>query len=169
MTPRCEVHIMVGPPVDKERDAEYVHQFMTGADKRIVCGGTTSQVVARCLDRKLKTSFDFPDKEVPPIGFIDGIDLVTEGVITLRRLLSLSEKYVSVKDLSPKTYAKKDGGSLLANIIFEEATHLVFFVGQNVNAAHQGLDIDITMKLKLVEHLAANLREMGKQVTVNYD
>ena len=169
MTPRCETHIMVGPPVDKEKDAEYVRQFMAGADKRIVCGGTTSQVVARCLDRKLKTSFDFPDKDVPPIGFIDGIDLVTEGVITLRRLLSLSEKYVSSKDLSPKTYVKKDGGSLLANIIFEEATHLVFFVGQNVNAAHQGLDIDITMKLKLVEHLTYNLRKMGKQVTLNYD
>lgn len=167
--PRTMVHIMVGPPVDKERDAEYVNRFMMDTDKRIVCGGTTSQVVARCTGRKLKTSFDFPDKEVPPIGFIDGIDLVTEGVITLRRLLTLSNKYVSVKDLSPKTYAKKDGGSLLANILFEEATHVVFFVGQNVNAAHQGLDIDITMKLKLVEHLAENLRKMGKQVTVNYD
>ena len=167
--PRCEVHIMVGPPVDKEKDEVYVQHFMEGADKRIVCGGTTSQVVARCLDRKLTTSFDFPDKEVPPIGFISGIDLVTEGVITLRRLLALSEKYVSIKDLTPKTYVKKDGGSLLANIVFEESTHVVFFVGQNVNAAHQGLDIDITMKLKLVERLAENLRRMGKQVTVNYD
>lgn len=167
--PRCEVHIMVGPPVDKEKDEHYVQHFMQGADKRIVCGGTTSQVVARCLGRQLKTSFDFPDREVPPIGFIDGIDLVTEGVITLRRLLSLSEKYVSVKDLTPKTYAKRDGGSLLANIVFEESTHVVFFVGQNVNAAHAGLEIDITMKLKLVEHLAANLRRMGKDVTVNYD
>ena len=169
MRPSTRVHIMVGPPVDKEKDEEYVRRFMSDTDKRIVCGGTTSQVVARCIGRQLKTSFDFPDKEVPPIGFIDGIDLVTEGVITLRRLLLLSEKYVSVKDLSPKTYAKKDGGSLLANIIFEEATHVDFFVGQNVNAAHQGLDIDITMKLKLVEHLADNLRKMGKQVTVNYD
>ena len=160
---------MVGPPVDKEKDEEYVHRFMMDTDKRIVCGGTTSQVVARCTGRKLNTSFDFPDKDVPPIGFIDGIDLVTEGVITLRRLLALSEKYASVKDLTPKTYAKKDGGSLLANIIFEEATHVVFFVGQNVNAAHQGLDIDITMKLKLVERLADNLRKMGKNVTVNYD
>ena len=167
--PRCEVHIMVGPPVDKEKDAIYVQHFMEGADKRIVCGGTTSQVVARCIGREVKTSFDFPDKEVPPIGFIDGIDLTTEGVITMRRLLALSEKYVSVKDLTPKTYSKKDGGSLLANIIFEEATHVVFFVGQNVNAAHAGLEIDITMKLKLVEHLAANLRRMGKEVTVNYD
>ncbi len=167
--PRMEVHIMVGPPVDKEKDEVYVKRFLDGADKRIVCGGTTSQVVARCMGHQLKTSFDFPDREVPPIGFIDGIDLVTEGVITLRRLLALSEKYVSVKDLTPKTYSKKDGGSLLANIIFEEATHVVFFVGQNVNAAHQGLDIDITMKLKLVERLADNLRRMGKDVTVNYD
>ena len=167
--PRMEVHIMVGPPVDKDKDEVYVQRFMEGANKRIVCGGTTSQVVARCLGRELKTSFDFPDHEVPPIGFIDGIDLVTEGVITMRRLLALSEKYVSVKDLTPKTYSKKDGGSLLANIIFEEATHVVFFVGQNVNAAHQGLDIDITMKLKLVERLAENLRRMGKEVTVNYD
>ncbi len=166
---RMEVHIMVGPPVDKEKDQFYVQRFMEGADKRIVCGGTSSQIVARCLGRQLKTSFDFPDREVPPIGFIDGIDLTTEGVITLRRLLSLSEKYVSSKDLTPKTYSKKDGGSLLANIIFEEATHVVFFVGQNVNAAHQGLDIDITMKLKLVEHIAENLRRMGKEVTVNYD
>ena len=169
MRPRTMVHIMVGPPVDKEKDEEYVHRFMMDTDKRIVCGGTTSQVVARCIGRQLKTSFDFPDKDVPPIGFIEGIDLVTEGVITLRRLLALSERYASEKDLTPKTYAKKDGGSLLANIIFEEATHVVFYVGQNVNAAHQGLDIDITMKLKLVERLAENLRKMGKHVTVNYD
>ena len=167
--PKMEVHIMVGPPVDKEKDKYYVEQFLQGADKRIVCGGTSSQIVARCTGKELKTSFDFPDKDVPPIGFIDGIDLTTEGVITLRRLLDLSHKYVSSKDLTPKTYSKKDGGSLLANILFEEATHIVFFVGQNVNAAHQGLDIDITMKLKLVEHLANNLRLMGKMVTVNYD
>ncbi|MBR1851301.1 MAG: SpoIIE family protein phosphatase [Bacteroidales bacterium] len=167
--PKLEVHIMVGPPVDKEKDAYYVQRFMQGADKLIVCGGTSSQIVARCIGKPLKTSFDFPDREVPPIGFIEGIDLTTEGVITLRRLLSLSEKYVSDKDLTPKTYTKTDGGSLLANLVFEEATHIVFFVGQNVNAAHQGLDIDITMKLKLVEHIADNLRHMGKTVTVNYD
>ena len=167
--PRTEIHIMVGPPIDKSNDQLCVQNFMQGADKCIVCGGTTSQIVARSLGRQLKTSFDFPDRDVPPIGFIDGIDLVTEGVITLRRLLALSEKYVSVKDITPKTYAKRDGASLLANLLFEEATHIVFFVGQNVNSAHQGLDIDITMKLKLVEHLADNLRLMGKIVTLNYD
>ena len=166
---RLNVNIMVGPPVDKAKDAYYVGEFMKGEGKKVVCGGTSSQIVARCLDTPLRTSFDFLDKDVPPIGFIKGIDLTTEGVLTLRRLLQLSHKYISTSDLTPKTFAKQDGASLLANILFEEATHITFFVGQNVNIAHQGLEIDNTVKMKLVEHISANLKAMGKIVTVNYD
>ena len=80
-----------------------------------------------------------------------------------------SEKYISVQDLTPKTFTKQDGASLLANLLFEEASHIKFFVGQSVNVAHQGLPIDTTMKLKLVEKLASNLRAMGKTVMLNYD
>ncbi|MEG2070554.1 MAG: hypothetical protein RR034_04195, partial [Bacteroidales bacterium] len=166
---KLEVNIMVGPPVNKDQDNFYISRFMNCNGKRVVCGGTSSQIVARYLGKPLKTSFDFPDKEVPPIGFIEGIDLTTEGVLTLRKLLELSEKYISVCDLTPKIFHKKDGASLLANILFEEATHIEFFVGQSVNVAHQGLPIDTTMKLKLVEKLANNLRVMGKNVIVNYD
>lgn len=167
--PRLNVNIMVGPPVDKEKDNFYVEQFLDGADKKVVCGGTSSQIVSRYLNKPLRTSFDFPDKDVPPIGFIEGIDLTTEGVLTLRRLLELSEKYISINDLTPKTFTKQDGASLLANVLFEEATHIKFFVGQSVNVAHQGLPIDITMKMKLVEKLADNMRAMGKTVILNYD
>ena len=166
---RLDVNIMVGPPVDKEKDNFYVGQFMAGNSKKIVCGGTSSQIVARYLNKPLRTSFDFPDKDVPPIGYIDGVDLTTEGVLTMRRLLELSEKYLSINDLTPKVFTKQDGASLLANILFEEATHVNFFVGQSVNIAHQGLPIDITMKMKLVEKLASNMRDMGKIVTLNYD
>ncbi len=163
------VDIMVGPPVDKEKDDFYISRFLEGEGKKVVCGGTSSQIVARHLNTQVVASFDFPDRDVPPIGFIDGIDLTTEGVLTLRRLLELSEKYISVSDLTPKTFDKKDGASLLANVLFEEATSVHFFVGQSINAAHQGLPIDITMKLKLVESLASNLKKMGKKVVVDYD
>lgn len=166
---RLNVNIMVGPPVDKERDNFYVERFMSGNSKKVVCGGTSSQIVARYLKKPLRTSFDFPDKDVPPIGFIEGVDLTTEGVLTLRRLLELSEKYISISDLTPKVFTKQDGASLLADMLFEEATHITFFVGQSVNVAHQGLPIDITMKMKLVEKLADNITKMGKTVILNYD
>ncbi len=165
---RLDVNIMVGPPVDKEKDDYYIQHFLEGPSKKIVCGGTSSTIVARYLKTELKTSFDFPDKEVPPIGFIKGIDLTTEGVLTLRRLLQMSEKYISISDLTPKTFTKQDGASLLADFLYERATHITFFVGQSVNVAHQGLPIDTTMKLKLVEKITENLRTMGKTVELNY-
>lgn len=163
------VNIMVGPPVDKEKDDFYISRFLEGEGKKVVCGGTSSQIVARHLNTQVLASFDFPDRDVPPIGYIEGIDLTTEGVLTLRRLLDLSEKYLSVSDLTPKSFTKKDGASLLADVLFEQATSVHFFVGQSINAAHQGLPIDITMKLKLVESLASNLKKMGKNVIVDYD
>ena len=165
---RLDVNIMVGPPVDKEKDDFYIQHFLEGPSKKIVCGGTSSTIVARYLKTELKTSFDFPDKDVPPIGYINGIDLTTEGVLTLRRLLQMLEKYISISDLTPKTFTKQDGASLLADFLFERATHITFFVGQSVNVAHQGLPIDTTMKMKLVEKIADNLRKVGKVVELNY-
>lgn len=165
---RVSVNLMIGPPVDKTKDDYYIGQFLQGDSKKVVCGGTSSQLVARHLNKKLITKFEFPDPDVPPIGFIEGIDLTTEGFLTMRRLLELSEKYLSTSDLSPKKQHKKDGASLLANLLFEDATDINFFVGQSVNIAHQGLPIDTTMKLKLVEQLAHNLKKMGKNVNLQY-
>ncbi|MGN0795851.1 MAG: SpoIIE family protein phosphatase [Christensenellales bacterium] len=163
------VDMMVGPPVDKDNDDFYLEKFMAGKGKKVVCGGTSSQIVARYLHEEIKTTLDFPDPEVPPIAYINGIDVTTEGVLTIRKLLKLSEEYMSNSDLTPKRYEKKDGASLLADMLFVKATHVNFFVGQSVNVAHQGLPIDTTMKLKLVEKLSKNLQLMGKTVEMNYD
>lgn len=166
---KAEVSVMVGPPVNREADDFYVSRFMSGGGKKIVCGGTSSQIVARYLHREVKTSLDFPDRDVPPIGYIDGVDLVTEGVLTLRKLNALAEKYVSHSDITPKIFTAKDGASRLAQILFEEATDITFYIGQSVNKAHEGQPIDITMKLKLIERLASALRSCGKTVTLNYN
>ena len=162
-------NLMIGPPVDREQDYAVVANFMEGDTLKIVCGGTSSNVVSRCIGSELEPVLDFPDRDIPPIAHMEGIDLVTEGVITFRRLLELSDKYISVTDLSPKTYTARDGASLLAQMLFEEATDIKFFVGQAVNKAHSDLPIDITMKLRLVDRLAENLRRMGKRVVLTYD
>ena len=149
MREALHVNLMVGPPVNKENDDYYVGKFMEGDSKKIVCGGTSSQIVARYLGKKVTTSLDFPDKDIPPIGHIDGID-------------------VSPNDLTPKMFTKQDGASLLAEMLLEEATHITFFVGQGVNKAHEGLPIDTTLKLKLIERLASNLKAIGKVVEIHY-
>ena len=82
--------------------------------------------------------------------------------------IPLSEEYIQIDSDVPKSFAKKDGASKIANYLFEEATHINFFVGQAVNEAHKGLPIDSTLKFKLVERLSNNLRMMGKEIDIKY-
>ncbi len=161
--------VFVGPPIDKADDAAYVRDFMALPGKKAVCGGTSSQIVARQLGTEVSTSCEFIDRDIPPIGYIKGIDLTTEGVITVRRVLELSERYLDPKDCAAKSFPKRDGASLLAKMLFEDSTDVNFFVGQSQNHAHDGLPIETTMKLKLIDKLAKNLRAMGKNVTVRYN
>lgn len=162
------VNIMIGPPVRREDCDRYVEDFLRNEGIRIVCGGTTSQIVANHLHEKVETDLNYIDSELPPIGFIKGIDLTTEGVITLRRLIELAEEYLRTDSDVPKNFMKKDGASLIANFLFEEATSVNFFVGQAVNEAHSDLPINSTLKFKLVDTLSKNLEQMGKKISIKY-
>lgn len=161
--------VFVGPPINKEDDAAYVRDFMALPGKKAVCGGTSSQIVARQLGKEVSTSLEFLDRDIPPIGYIDGIDLTTEGVITVRRVLEMSEKYLDPADYRSKSFVKRDGATLLSKLLFEDSTDVNFFVGQSQNHAHDGLPIETTMKLKLIDKLASNLKKMGKNVSVRYN
>lgn len=162
------VNIMIGPPVKREDCDRYVEDFLKNSGIRIVCGGTTSQIVANYLHEEVETDINYIDQEIPPIGYIKGIDLTTEGVLTLRKLIELSEEYLRIDSDFPKNFLGKDGASQLANFLLEQATDVNFFVGQAVNEAHSGLPIDSTLKFKLVEKLSENLKSMGKRISVKY-
>lgn len=162
------VSIMIGPPAQKEQDSVIVADFLSLPGKKIVCGGTSSQVVARELRTEVTTSFDYQDKDVPPIGYINGIDLTTEGVLTLKKVVEYGKNYLSTSSPDIKLYKGKDGASKLLNLLFIESTAVNIFVGRNVNPAHEGLGIDNKTKLDLVETLISMLKELNKNVTIKY-
>ena len=162
------VNMMIGPPSSPESDGAVVREFMAHDGKRVVCGGTSSQVVARELHTEVRTSFDYPDKDVPPIGYIDGIDLTCEGVLTLKRLLTVAEKYVSVSDPDIKLFGGQDGASKLAQILLVEASEVRLFVGRGVNLAHEGLGIDNKTKLDAVVTLIRMFKSLNKKVEIKY-
>lgn len=87
------VNILTGPPLEKKDDARMVQDFMKQEGIKIVSGGITSQIVARELGRRLITSVGVLDPEIPPTAKIEGIDLVTEGVLTLNKTIELLERY----------------------------------------------------------------------------
>jgi len=166
------LNIMVGPPKDRNEDEKFMKEFMKREGKKVICGGTTAQIAARVLKREIVTSFDYFNPEVPPTALIDGIDLTTEGVLTLGKALDHIRICVS-SDSTMKDFLElneKDGASMLAKILLEESTSINFFVGCATNPAHQKYEpaLSLGVKLKLVEKMATYLRTLGKQVTIRY-
>ncbi len=169
------VHLMTGPPKDPEDDVCMVKDFLSGDDatKRIVCGGTSANIISRTMDKKLTVSLEYNDPDLPPVAYIDGIELVTEGVLTLNRVLKLLKRYVKNESVTEEFFLELDkpnGASMVAKMIIEDCTELKLYVGKAINSAYQnpGLPFDLGIRQNLVEQLKNAVEEMGKTVTIAY-
>ena len=135
----------------------------------IICGGTTSSLAAKWLNKPLRPSLKF-DGDIPPIATLEGVDLVTEGVITVNRVVEYAQDYISENRRYDEWSNQKDGASLISQLLFEEATDINFYVGRAINPAHQNPDLPInfSIKMNLVQELSAALQKMGKRIKVSY-
>jgi hypothetical protein len=165
------IDLFAGPPKDKNDDTYVVRKLMTGSGKKVVCGGTAANIVSRESGQALYVSMDFYDSQVPPIAYIKGIDLVTEGVLTLSKAIEKIRAFISNKEQYKKSKSDgKDGASQLARMLIEDCTHLNLWVGTAVNPAHQnpGFPADLSIKGKVVEELARLMEQLGKEVKLTY-
>lgn len=167
---REPVNILFGPPANVDDNDRMMSLFFSKEGKHIVCGGTTSSIAAKYLGKPLRASLNFVKSDVPPIAEIEGVDLVTEGVITVNRVVEYAKDAIKDNELYEKWSFGQDGASLICRILFEEATDINFFVGRAINPAHQNpeLPINFNIKMNLVEELSKSLRQMGKRVKVSY-
>ncbi len=166
------INLLTGPPLNKADDAYLIHEFMKNSTKKIICGGTSANIASKILDKPIKTSLNYTDPSLPPIAWIEDIDLVTEGVLTLSRALVLMKHYVegNVDEFFFEELDKDNGGSKVAKLIIEDCTMLNLFVGKAINEAHQnpGLPFDLSIRMHLVEQIRDTALKMGKEVTVKY-
>lgn len=166
------VNLFTGPPVSKEDDKKLMGEFLRIPGRRIVCGGTSANIAARYLNKPLKASLVYHDPDIPPTAEIEGIDLVTEGVLTLNRTVQMLNGYNAGKVDEPffnRLYGL-DGAAQLGKILVEECTHLNLFVGKATNETYQAaaLPFDLSIRQRLVEQLVSECKKMGKTVTVKY-
>lgn len=169
---RRVINLFTGPPKDKEDDERLMHDFMHMEGIKVVSGGTSANIAARVLNKEIVTKTDSANPNVPPMASIEGLDLVTEGVITLGNALKLLRRYEN-DEFDAEFFDELDegnGASKLAKLIIEECTELNLFVGTAINEAYQETDLtfDLSMRMNLVEQLKNVVEKMGKKVTVKY-
>lgn len=168
---RVPMNLLMGPPSNPADLKKMLTLFFAKEGKHIVCGGTTSKLAAEFLGKDVVPCLDYFDPEIPPIAKIDGVDLVTEGVITMTKVMKYAEDYLSDNAVYGSEWArKKDGASRIAMLLFEEATDINFYIGRAINPAHQNpnLPINFSIKMRLIEELSESLKKMGKRINVSY-
>ena len=167
---REPMNILFGPPRDRDDANRMMALFFAKEGKHIVCGGTTSSIAAQYLGKKVEVDINFTPSDMPPIAKIEGVDLVTEGVITMNRVVEYAHDVLGENKLYEKWNFGHDGASRICQLLFEEATDINFFVGRAINPAHQNPDLPITfgIKIQLIENLCKCLEQMGKRIKVSY-
>ncbi|PWM47707.1 MAG: serine/threonine protein phosphatase [Clostridiales bacterium] len=167
---RVPMNILFGPPSNRDDCNRMMSLFFSKEGKHIVCGGTTASIAAQFLGKKLIPSIHFEDEDIPPMATIEGVDLVTEGVITVNKVLSYAKDYIAENEDYEEWSFKRDAASMISRLLFEEATDINFYVGRAINPAHQNPDLPITfsIKMNLVTELSECLKKMGKRIKVCY-
>lgn len=167
---RVPMNMLFGPPSNRDDCDRMMSLFFSKEGKHIICGGTTSSIAAKYLNKPLKASLNFEQSDVPPIAELEGVDLVTEGVITVNKVLEYAKDYLGENLYYEHWSFKHDGASLISRLLFEEATDINFYVGRAINPAHQNPDLPINfnIKMNLVEELSKCLKQMGKRIKVSY-
>lgn len=167
---REPMNLVIGPPKDRNDCDKMMSLFFAKEGKHIVCGGTTSSIAASYLKKKVLPGTQYTQSDVPPIAKIEGVELVTEGVITMSKVVSYAKDYLEDNKSYVQWSYDKDGASQIARLLFEEATDINFYVGRAVNPAHQNPELPFyyNVKIQLIEELVTCLKKMGKRIKVSY-
>jgi hypothetical protein len=156
-------HVMIGAPIDKSQDQTMVHDFMQTSAHKIICGGTTGNIVSRELGKPITVDISTIKNDIPPIGILEGINLCTEGIITLSNALKLLQSNVSYKKLE----MENNGASRLVQELLR-ADNITFFVGYAKNPANQPQNIppEFDLKNQITDKLRKELRVLGKRIEI---
>lgn len=163
------VNIFTGPPSSRTMDRQVMQEFLASEGSHIVCGGTTAKIASAYLNVPVIPNDD-GTADVPPTSKIKGLDLVTEGVLTLGKTLKLLKQFDS-GDVSGEFFDAIDednGAAKLTSVILENCTDVRLFVGTAANEAQQNIGFDISVRSNITEQLKAVLESLGKRVSIRY-
>ena len=156
--------VCTGPPYEKEKDKELASKVSSYKGKVILCGGTTADIVARELNRTIVDELIFEDPELPPESFLDGIDLVTEGILTLQKVNEILKTYNNSVKLG------KGPADKIVRLVME-SDEIHFVIGTRINIAHQdpNLPVELEIRRTVVKRIARLLEEKWlKNVSFEY-
>ena len=156
--------ICTGPPYEEENDKKLANAVKKFKGKKILCGATTGDIISRELKLDIEDSFEFHDPDLPPVSYMSGIDLVTEGILTLSKVSEILKVYNN-------NYMLGKGPADQIVKLIKESDEIQFIIGTRVNVAHQdpNLPIELEIRRTVVRRIAETLEEnFLKEVSMKF-
>lgn len=156
-----EALVFTGPPYHQQKDKEYAEMFANFKGKKAIAGGTTANLISRELNRPITMDTTISIGKLPSCSYMDGVDLVTEGILTLTKTLEYLENGTSDIDNA--------AGKLVKFLLDSDCIN--FMVGAKLNQAHYdpALPIEIEIRKNIIKKMAYVLQEKYfKKVNVQY-
>ncbi len=153
-----------GPPFENENDTKLADIVKEYPGKKILSGGTTGDIVARELGIEIKDTFEFTDPDLPPVSHMDGIDLVTEGILTLSKVSKILNEY------NQNWVPGKGPADKIVSLLLE-SDEIRIIIGTRINVAHQdpNLPVELEIRRTVLKRIARKLEEKFlKEVSVEY-
>ncbi|MBN2597160.1 SpoIIE family protein phosphatase [Labilibaculum sp.] len=156
--------ICTGPPYEKSKDAQLAKQVVEFVGKKVVCGGTTAGIISREIQAPIEVELTITDSELPPISHINGIDLVTEGILTLGKVYRLLKNH-------KQNFSLQHGPADQLVRVLLESDKIFIINGTKINVAHQdpNLPMELEIRRTVVKNIVALLEEKFlKEVDLSY-
>ncbi|MBQ4553612.1 MAG: serine/threonine-protein phosphatase [Spirochaetaceae bacterium] len=156
--------VVTGPPVLKENDKVVAQLFDSFDGRKIVCGGTTANILSRELNRKINVILKDIDPVVPPISEMEGADMVTEGIITMGKVSEILENGGNTDKM------KRNAATRMVEM-FLDSDRIHFAVGTKINEAHQdpNMPVELEIRRNIVKKIASLLQDKYlKEVHIQY-
>lgn len=163
---RRRLLLFTGPPLDESLDAGIADRLLSFDGTRVVCGGTSGSIVATAVGGEIETDLSTMREDVPPIGILYGVDLLTEGLITMSKAM----EYLRACDGNPSGLPRDRNGAVMLATELLQADDIEMIVGQQINPFYQNplLPRSISLRKNLIREMSDFLRDHGKQVTVEF-
>lgn len=157
------VCLFTGPPKDPAEDRAVCEKLIGFEGKKIVCGGTAANIISSFTGKTAKME-SYQNEDVPPAASMEGIDLVTEGIITLSKTVDLIR--AAIED--GLIIDGEDGAQRLARLLWEDCTELKVLLGQGINPAHLNPQLPVRLgpKVQVIGELVELFRRIGRKVEV---
>jgi hypothetical protein len=146
--------VCTGPPFEESNDSGFARMVDQFDGKKIICGATTADIIARELKRSIEDTFDFDDPDLPPISLMEGVDLVTEGILTLGKVTEI------LKGFNSSTRLTKGPADRIVKMLIE-SDEIHFIIGTRINIAHQdpSLPVELEIRRTVVKRIARLLED----------